>query len=105
MAFSNDTHLTKIDVLSELKEIPVCIGYRYRGETIDTCYEWSHMDTSEYEPVYKVLKGWQRPIRGIQDFMALPVEARDYVKFLEDQVGVRVSLIGTGPKDEEVIVR
>ncbi|MEK8016629.1 MAG: adenylosuccinate synthetase [Candidatus Parabeggiatoa sp.] len=96
---------TKIDVLSELKEIPVCIGYRYHGKTIDTCYEWSNMDLSEYEPVYKVLKGWQRPIRGIQDFMELPVEARDYVAFLEDQVGVRVSLIGTGPKDDEVIVR
>jgi adenylosuccinate synthase len=97
--------LTKIDVLSELKEIPVCIGYRHRGETIDTCYEWSNMDVSEYEPVYKVLKGWQRPIRGVQDFMDLPVEARDYVKFLEDQVGVPVTLIGTGPQDEEVIVR
>ena len=63
------------------------------------------MDTSEYEPVYKVLKGWQRPIRGIQNFMELPVEARDYVEFLEDQVGVPVGLIGTGPKDDEIIVR
>ncbi len=97
--------MTKIDVLSELKEIPVCVGYRYRGEIVDTCYEWSDIDSREYEPVYKVLKGWQRPIRGVRDFTDLPVETRDYVAFIEEQVGVRMSMIGTGPGDEEIIVR
>lgn len=97
--------LNKIDVLSGLSEIPVCIGYRHRGETMETCYEWSNMDASEYEPVYKVLKGWQRPIRGVQDFMELPVEARDYVTFVEEQLEVPVTMIGTGPKNEEMIVR
>lgn len=97
--------LTKIDVLSELAEIPVCIGYRYQGEIMDTCYQWSNLDLTEYEPVYEVLKGWQTPIRGISNFNALPVEAQNYVKFIEQQVGVAVTMIGTGPKDHETIVR
>ncbi|MDQ7090907.1 MAG: adenylosuccinate synthetase [Methylococcales bacterium] len=97
--------LTKIDVLSELKEIPVCVAYRYQGKTLDNHYEWSNMDASEYEPVYKVLKGWQCSIRGVQNFMDLPVEAQNYVMFIEEQLGVRVSMIGTGPLNEELIIR
>jgi len=97
--------LTKLDVLSDFKKIPVCIGYRHRNETINTCYEWSNMDTSEYEPVYKILKGWNCPIRGIRNFEELPTEARDYVKFIENQIGVSVSMIGTGPNDKDMIIR
>ena len=97
--------MNKIDVLSGLQEIPVCIGYRYRGETMKICYEWSNAKIGEYEPVYKILQGWQRPIAGMRDFMDLPVDARDYIQFVEDEVGVRVSTIGTGPRDEDAIAR
>lgn len=98
--------ITKLDVLSELKEIPVCIGYLYHGKIMNTFYEWSNIDIlNKIEPIYKILKGWQSSIRGIQRFEQLPIEAQNYITFFEYQTGVKVSLISTGPKDEEIIIK
>ncbi|MFN7940372.1 MAG: adenylosuccinate synthase [Thermoanaerobaculia bacterium] len=96
--------LTKLDVLDTLPEIPVCIAYRIDGREV------RHLPSSQRaleraEPVFKVLKGWEKPTNGILDYEALPRAAREYVDFLEQQVDARIAILSTGPRREETIVR
>jgi adenylosuccinate synthase len=96
--------LTKLDVLDTLDEIPVCVGYRYRGEVLQefpSCLE----TLAEVEPVYETLPGWQSDTCGVLDFAHLPAAARAYVEYLERAIGSQVALISTGPRREETIVR
>jgi adenylosuccinate synthase len=96
--------LTKLDVLDDLAEIPVCVGYRHRGRVLTEFP--SCLDTlEEVEPVYEALPGWKTSTVGVLEFGDLPAAARDYVAFLERQVGARADLISTGPRREETILR
>lgn len=95
--------LTKLDVLDELDEIQMCVGYRYRGERL------RHMPTrldilSEVEPEYRSFPGWKTPTVGILDVADLPAAARDYIAALEQEVGAPVGLVSTGPRREETIL-
>lgn len=95
--------LTKLDVLDTLEQIPVCVGYRHEGRLLSEFP--SCLDTLEaVEPVYETLPGWRQDTSGILDFDRLPAPARDYIAFLERQVGARVALLSTGPRREETIV-
>jgi adenylosuccinate synthase len=96
--------LTKLDVLDEFDEIPVCTSYKVRGETWKTfpAFAVAHND---YQPEYRTFKGWKSSTVGITSFDALPQEARDYVRFLEDETETRASIISTGPRREETIIR
>jgi adenylosuccinate synthase len=96
--------LTKLDVLDEFDEIPVCTSYKVRGETWKTfpAFAVAHND---YQPEYRTFKGWKSSTVGITSFDDLPQEARDYVRFLEDETETRASIISTGPRREETIVR
>ena len=96
--------LTKLDVLDEFDEIPVCTSYKVRGETWKTfpAFAVAHND---YQPEYRTFKGWKTSTAGITSFDDLPQEARDYVRFLEDETETRASIISTGPRREETIVR
>ena len=96
--------LTKLDVLDDFDEIPVCVSYRGGAR------EYSHFPRHEVEsggvrPVYQTLKGWKTPTVGIRSWSDLPQEARDYVDFLEKELEVSISIISTGPRREETIVR
>jgi adenylosuccinate synthase len=96
--------LTKLDVLDTLDEIPVCVGYRHRGEVMPefpSCLE----TLEEVEPVYQTLPGWKSDTCGVLEFDRLPAAARAYVEFLERAIGSEVALISTGPRREETIVR
>jgi adenylosuccinate synthase len=96
--------LTKLDVLDDLAEIPVCVGYRHQRKVLTEFP--SCLDTlEEVEPVYETLPGWRCSTVGTLDFGELPPAARDYVAFLERQVGARADLISTGPRREETILR
>ncbi len=96
--------LTKLDVLDELSEIPVCVGYRIAGEV--TRELPSRLDRLERaEPVYEVLPGWRQNTVGILDYAKLPPAARDYIAFLELEMGGEVAIISTGPRREETIIR
>ncbi len=96
--------VTKLDVLDEFDEIPVCTSYKVRGETWKTfpAFAVAHND---YQPEYRTFKGWKSSTVGITSFDDLPQEARDYVRFLEDETETRASIISTGPRREETIVR
>ncbi len=96
--------ITKLDVLDEFDEIPVCTSYKVRGTTWNTfpAFAVAHND---YQPEYRTFKGWKTSTVGITSFDDLPAEARDYVKFIEDETETRASIISTGPRREETIVR
>lgn len=96
--------VTKLDVLDEFDEIPVCISYNVRGATWNTfpAFAVAHND---YQPEYRTFKGWKTSTVGITSFEDLPREARDYVKFIEDETETRASIISTGPRREETILR
>jgi adenylosuccinate synthase len=96
--------LTKLDVLDAFDEIPVCVGYRLRGE-VTRDFPSSLEALEEAEPVYRTMKGWKRDTTGVLDYAELPAEARDYVDLLEQEVGARVALLSTGPLRAETIVR
>ncbi len=96
--------ITKLDVLDDLLTIPVCTGYRYKGSPLD----WMPAIAEEYEqvePIYEELPGWNCRTRGITSFEKLPQKAKDYVAFLEDQLGVEIGGVSTGPERDETIVR
>ncbi|MGZ5445827.1 MAG: adenylosuccinate synthase [Thermoanaerobaculia bacterium] len=96
--------VTKLDVLDEFDEIPVCTSYNVRGATWNTfpAFAVAHND---YQPEYRTFKGWKTSTVGITSFEDLPREARDYVKFIEDETETRASIISTGPRREETIQR
>lgn len=95
--------LTKLDVLDDFDEIPVCTGYRVKGEEVRDfpCDRWS---LENAEPVLKTLKGWKRSTVGVLDEKDLPKEAREYIDFLQEEVGAPIGLVSTGPRREETLV-
>ncbi|WP_175330731.1 adenylosuccinate synthetase, partial [Candidatus Ichthyocystis hellenicum] len=96
--------LTKLDVLDEVEEIPVCIGYSYEGVAHDIAStDCVYLD--KCEPIYEILPGWKQSTLGISSFDDLPENAQLYVQYLEDLVGVSVSMVGTGPKRDDLILR
>jgi adenylosuccinate synthase len=96
--------LTKLDVLDAFAEIPVCVGYRYKGELLRR-FPAELRVLAEAKPEYRALPGWRRETVGILDESSLPAAARDYVSFLEQELEVPVGLVSTGPRREETIVR
>ncbi len=99
-----DYVLTKLDVLTGLEEIPVCVGYEVDGKKVDDV-PWSQSDFHHATPIYESFPGWSENIEGAREFSDLPQSAQDYVTRLEDLMGQRVSVIGVGPSRDAVIVR
>ncbi|MCU1325284.1 MAG: Adenylosuccinate synthetase [Bryobacterales bacterium] len=96
--------VTKLDVLDELAEIPVCVGYRVRG-TVSTEMPATVRELAWAEPVYEVLPGWQSKTEGISDWDSLPAAAKAYVQFLEKCTGVEAGCVSTGPERTQTVVR
>ena len=95
--------ITKLDVLSGLDEIKVCTSYKIAGE--DTVVFPNDLHSLEQvEPVYVSLPGWKEDIVGVNRFDDLPTAAKDYLRFISDQVGVGISMVSTGPKRSQTIV-
>ena len=90
--------LTKLDVLSDFDELPVCIAYRLRSGAETTEFPAHQSDFHAAEPVYEHLAGWREPLDG-----NLATAARDYVAFVERALDVEVSLVGTGAERERVV--
>ncbi len=100
------THLalTKLDVLSGFPELKVAVAYRLAGKRWETFPPFAE-DLFQAEPVYETLPGWHKEITGIREFSHLPKEAQQYIRFVEEGLGVPVALVGTGSRAEDVIVR
>ncbi|MCV7316247.1 adenylosuccinate synthase [Mycolicibacillus parakoreensis] len=99
-----DYFLTKLDVLSSLQTVPVCVGYRIDGKQTAEM-PMTQAELARAEPVYEELPGWWEDISGARTFDDLPAKARDYVARLEELSGAPVSCIGVGPGRDQTIVR
>jgi len=95
--------LTKLDVLDTLDEIKVCIGYKLDGKTCESLPAVSQ-DLRRIEPVYATLPGWQSSTLGMTKMTSLPANARAYVDFLSEQIGVEIGLVSTGPERTQTII-
>jgi adenylosuccinate synthase len=97
--------LTKLDVLSHFAELPVCVRYALRdgGETRD--FPAHQSDFHAARPVYETLSGWDEPLDGCSSVGDLPEAARRYVDFVERELDVEVTLVGTGAERTSVLTR
>ena len=95
--------LTAIDCLSYLDEIPVCVAYEIDGKTV-TNFPVTPL-LKKAKPILKVFPGWKCNIRGITEFDKLPEEAKNYVLFIEKELGVPITMVSNGPGREEIIFR
>jgi adenylosuccinate synthase len=99
-----DFVLTKLDVLTGLESIPVCVAYEVDGKRVDEV-PVSQSDFHHAKPIYEQFPGWTEDITGARSFEDLPKNARDYVLALEATSGSRISAIGVGPDREAIVVR
>src|SRR5437667_10311211 len=90
--------LTKLDVLSHFSELPVCVAYRLRDGSETYEFPAHQSDFHHCRPVYETLPGWEEPLTD-----GLPGAARAYVDFVEQALGVEISLVGTGAERERVV--
>ncbi len=92
-----DIVITKIDVLSELDEIQVCVGYEIDGNIVHHMPS-SLTDIEKAKPIYKSLAGWKQDITNIREFDQLPENCKRYIQIIEEISGVRVSMVSVGPE-------
>jgi adenylosuccinate synthase len=95
--------LTCLDVLGYLDEIQVCVGYEIDGQVTDQFPVTPKL--LKAKPVFQTLPGWKCDIRGETDYDKLPAQAKAYVEFLEEKIGVPITMVSTGPKRHETAMR
>jgi len=98
-----DFVLTKLDVLTGIKEIPVCVAYEVDGKRVEEV-PVSQSDFHHAIPIYENFPGWEEDITGCRTFEELPKNAQDYVRALEKMSKCRISAIGVGPARDATIV-
>ncbi len=96
--------LTKLDVLDDFAEIPICTTYKVRGTSWKTFPAFA-VEHHDYQPEYRTMRGWRQSTAGVTSYDDLPQEAKDYVRYIEDEAEVPVTIVSTGPRREETIVR
>jgi adenylosuccinate synthase len=99
-----DFVLTKLDVLTGLEEIPVCVAYEVDGKRFDEM-PVNQSDFHHATPIYENFPGWTEDISTARTFADLPKNAQDYIVALEKISGARISAIGVGPARDAIIVR
>ena len=99
----NGIALTKLDVLDELEEIKICIGYELKGKKIDYLPA-AVEDQLLVKPIYKKFKGWKTSTKGIKTFKNLPKNAQEYIKGLEKFIETKVASISTSPERKDTIL-
>lgn len=110
MKYSNSVNhytalnLTKLDILDGLKEIKVAVGYEVDGVEIES-FPADLNILAKCVPVYKTLAGWKEPTTGMTKWNELPKEAKEYIKFIEEFVGVPVKWVGVGPGREHMLFK
>ena len=103
MQGTTDVAFTVLDVLGYLDEIPVCVGYEIDGQ-VTTDFPVTHL-LEKAKPVYKTLPGWKCDIRGIRKYEDLPENCRNYIEFVEKEIGFPITMISNGPGREDIIYR
>ena len=103
MQGTSEVALTVIDVLGYLDEIPMCVGYEIDGtvtKEFPTTYK-----LEKAKPVLKKFPGWKCDIRGIRNYEDLPVECRNYIEAIEQEIEAPITMVSNGPGRHEIIHR
>jgi len=100
---TTDVAFTVLDVLGYLEEIPVCVGYEINGE-VTTEFPTTCL-LEKAKPIYKILPGWKCDIRGIKTYEELPLNCKNYIEFIEEQIGFPITMISNGPGRKDIIFR
>ncbi len=95
--------VTKMDVLDELEEIPICIGYEIDGKVTDEIPADVY-GLESIKPQYTRLKGWRESTEGITDFDKLPKAAQEYLRFQERESGAKIGMVSTGPDRDQTMI-
>ena len=95
--------VTKLDVLDELDEIPICVGYEIEGKVSDEIPA-DVEGLERIKPVYTKLKGWRSSTEGITEFDRLPAEAKEYLRFQERESGAKIGMVSTGPDRNQTVL-
>ena len=96
--------VTKLDVLSGMKKLKICIGYE------DDARVYKHFPSdsrilSGIRPIYQEFSGWEEPLSGMRQWNDLPAAARDYLEFIEQFTATPISILSVGPAREDTIVK
>lgn len=100
---ATDVAFTVLDVLGYLDEIPVCVGYEIDGQVTTEFPVTALLEKAK--PVYETLPGWKCDIRGIRKYEDLPENCRNYVEFIEKQIGFPITMVSNGPGRNDIIFR
>lgn len=100
---TTDVAFTVLDVLGYLDEIPVCVGYEIDGEITTDFPVTAKLEKAK--PVLKTLPGWKCDIRGVQSYAELPENCRNYIEFIEEQIGYPITMVSNGPGRNDIIYR
>ena len=100
---ATDVAFTVLDVLGYLDEIPVCVAYEIDGVQT-TEFPVTHL-LAKAKPVWKKLPGWKCEIRGIKKYEDLPENCRQYIEFIEKQIGYPITMVSNGPGRDDIIYR
>ena len=103
MQGTTDVAFTVLDVLGYLDEIPVCVGYDIDGEVTTDFPTTAKLKKAK--PVYEVLPGWKTDIRGIKNYEDLPENCRNYIEFIEKEIGYPITMVSNGPGRHDIIFR
>jgi adenylosuccinate synthase len=95
--------VTKLDVLDELAEIPICVGYEIAGKLTDEIPA-DVQGLEQIKPVYTTMKGWRSSTEGIAEFDKLPQAAREYLRFQEQESGAKIGMVSTGPDRDQTML-
>jgi adenylosuccinate synthase len=95
--------ITKMDVLDELDEIPICVGYEINGKVTDEVPA-DVQGLEQIKPIYTTLKGWRTSTEGITEFDKLPQTAQDYLRFQERESGAKIGMVSTGPDRDQTML-
>ncbi|MBE5730812.1 MAG: adenylosuccinate synthase [Clostridiales bacterium] len=96
--------VNKLDTLSGLKELKVCVGYR-KGNEVLRDFPVDIKELADCEPIYETLPGWDEDITGVRDYNDLPQNTKAYIDFIEKSLGVKVAMVGVGPARDQNLTR
>ena len=96
--------LNKLDILSGIPELKVCVGYRI-GDRVVSDGSLSAADLERAEPMYETMPGWDDDLRKVSTYAALPKAARDYMSLIEEHAGAPIGILSVGPERNQTLVR
>jgi len=95
--------VTKMDVLDQLDEIPVCVGYKINGKKVDSVPALA-TGFDQVKCVYEKMPGWKKSTEGVTSFDDLPKKAQEYLRFIERESGARIGMVSTGPDRDQTMM-